>query len=97
MVILTKGFILNSHHQDEVKKAVEVLLSLKSQYKDLTGEDLSGGGRKDKKEKKKDKKVTEKKEEVKVQEDSKDHKKITRWADQRTLLLLMLCVGIYSK
>ncbi|XP_056021865.1 bifunctional glutamate/proline--tRNA ligase-like isoform X2 [Ostrea edulis] len=64
--------------EDEVKKAVEVLLSLKSQYKDLTGEDLSGGGRKDKKEKKKDKKVTEKKEEVKVQEDSKDHKKITR-------------------
>ncbi|XP_061172906.1 bifunctional glutamate/proline--tRNA ligase-like [Saccostrea echinata] len=64
--------------ETEVKKEVETLLSLKTQYKDLTGEDLSGGGRKDKKDKKKDKKVPEKKEGDKPKDDKGDHKKVTR-------------------
>lgn len=39
--------------QDEIDREVQTLLSLKKQYKDLTGEDLAGGGgRKDKKDKK---------------------------------------------
>lgn len=61
---------------------MDTLLSLKTQYKDLTGEDLAGGGRKDKKDKKKEKKPAEKKEEVKAEDTSKDGKKVTRWGGQ---------------
>nr|XP_022332735.1 bifunctional glutamate/proline--tRNA ligase-like [Crassostrea virginica] len=66
--------------ENEVKKEVDTLLALKAQYKDLTGEDLAGGGRKDKKDKKKEKekKPIEKPEEKKPQDESKDGKKVTR-------------------
>lgn len=49
--------------QDQVDAEVKILLSLKGQYKDLTGEDVAGGGKgkKDKKDKKKDAKPEEKK------------------------------------
>lgn len=63
---------------------MDTLLSLKTQYKDLTGEDLAGGGRKDKKDKKKEKKPAEKKE-VKAEDASKDGKKVTRWGGQNVM------------
>lgn len=64
---------------------MDTLLSLKAQYKDLTGEDLAGGGRKDKKDKKKDKKPAEKKEEMKAEDASKDGKKVTRYGSQNVI------------
>ncbi|CAC5405711.1 EPRS [Mytilus coruscus] len=68
--------------KDEVEKEVQTLLSLKTKYKEQTGEDLAGGGgRKDKKDKKDKKPNKENKQETKkpIQDDSqKDHKKITR-------------------
>ena len=71
--------------QDEIEKEVQTLLSLKSQYKELTGEDLAGGGgRKDKKDKKANKEnkpQPQKKEEKKViekEDASKEIKKQTR-------------------
>ena len=67
-----------------MKKEVDALLSLKAEYKALTGEDLAGGGRKDKKDKKKEKenKKPEKKQDTKVANDdsaNKDIKKQTRF------------------
>ena len=78
--------------QNEVKKEVDTLLALKAQYKDLTGEDLAGGGRKDKKDKKKEKekKPIEKAEEKKPQDESKDGKKVTRWEEDNNALLVSM-------
>ncbi|KAL3874337.1 hypothetical protein ACJMK2_037366 [Sinanodonta woodiana] len=70
--------------KEEIDKAVKELLSLKAQYKELTGDDLTGGEKKDKKSNK-DKKPSaepnkkEQKEEVNDNDASgRDIKKITR-------------------
>ncbi|KAL4237700.1 hypothetical protein ACF0H5_002415 [Mactra antiquata] len=72
--------------EDAVNKEVQTLLALKAQYKDLTGEDLAGGGRKDKKgkkggnkENKPEKKEVAKKPEKPIADDSsREVKKQTR-------------------
>ena len=75
--------------KDEIDKEVQTLLSLKGQYKDLTGEDVAGGGgRKDKKDKKSNKENKDNKQKQekgnkvdnkqKADDSAKDHQKITR-------------------
>ena len=92
--------------QDAVDAEVKALLSLKAQYKELTGEDLpgGGGGRKDKKkDKKADKAKEEKAKAAKAQENaanngaSKEVGKVTRYfvkLDSTTVCLYMLSVGL---
>ncbi len=59
----------NNFLQDQVDAEVKKLLDLKAKYKELTGEDVPGGGKgkKDKKEKKKEEKKENKKQETKPQ------------------------------
>jgi len=68
--------------QEEVDKEVATLLSLKNEYKKLTGEDLAGGGKREKKGNKENKPEQKKqnapKAEKKDEESSKEVKKQTR-------------------
>ncbi|XP_013406588.1 bifunctional glutamate/proline--tRNA ligase isoform X2 [Lingula anatina] len=69
--------------KDQVDEEVKVLLSLKAEYKQLTGEDVAGGGggRKDKKGKKENKggKAAEPKQQKPAKEDAgREVKKVTR-------------------
>lgn len=83
----TLGTFILFLFQAAIDAEVKTLLALKSQYKDLTGEELGGGGRqKDKKDKggKKDKKPDTSNKENKSAEnkdqskDDKEIKKVTR-------------------
>ena len=86
LFIISKSPAVNGVHfflQGDIDREVAQLLSLKDEYKTLTGEDLSGGG---KKEKKKDKKQDNVQQQPKpapaaataAEEGAREVKKVTR-------------------
>lgn len=72
--------------KEEVDSEVQTLLSLKGKYKQLTGEDLAGGGKRDKKGNKENKDTKKQSEQVKseIKADNKEADDSSREVKKQT-------------